>query len=83
MHDAITHGAGLDLGTRRVGRRLPLVLGVPPIVVLLCPVLVDGARTHRLEGAFHADRADVGMADADRNEDQGGDAVCEIGELSL
>src|SRR5262249_10515559 len=56
--------------------RAELPLG-PQVVVLLCPVDVHRAIPYRLERAFHADGADIDVADHGGHEQTGYEAVDE------
>ena len=49
--------------------------------MLLGPVDVDGAGPHRLEGAFHADGADVDVRQHRRHEQDRHDGVDDLGKL--
>src|SRR6266446_5660919 len=53
----------------------------PEAVVLLGPVQVDTARTHRLERALHAQGSDVDVTDDERDEQDRNDAVNPLGDL--
>src|SRR4029077_16139627 len=73
----------LHFSSRRLGADISLAefpFG-PQVVMLLCPVDVHRAIPHRLERAFHADGADVDMAEHGGNEQQRHDTVDDLGEL--
>src|SRR5712692_623133 len=53
----------------------------PQIVVLLGPIDVHRAFTHRLECALHADRADVDVTEHGGDEQHGNDTVDHLGVL--
>src|SRR6266446_9266395 len=53
----------------------------PNVVMLLRPVEIDLAGGHRLEGALHAERADVDMSNDHRDEQNGDYGVDDLREL--
>src|SRR5216684_6477148 len=53
----------------------------PNVVMLLRPVEIDIAGRHRLEGALHAERADVDMSNDHRDEQNGDYGVDDLREL--
>src|SRR5262249_41112994 len=64
---------------RRSAARLFLL--EPEPMVLFRPVHIDGAVPHAFEGAFHADGADIAVAEHQRDEQDRGDAVDDLGQL--
>src|SRR5688500_18999450 len=64
-----------------LGAPARLYVLVPQRVVLLRPGLVDVAVLHRAPSARDHERAHVGMAEAERNEEDGGDDVDRVGLL--
>src|SRR3954449_11940587 len=57
------------------------LVGEPQAVMLLRPVDVDRATAHRLESAFHANRADIDVAEHRGDEQHRHDTVDDLGQL--
>src|SRR6516225_9413065 len=53
----------------------------PEIMMLLRPVEIDLTGSHSLEGAFHAERADVNMTEDQGDEEHGDDGVQDLRDL--
>src|SRR5205807_2645283 len=64
-----------------VGGALAGLFFEPQGVVFLGPIEVDGAGAHRLEGAFHAERADIDVREHRGDEQHRDDAVGHFGFL--